>query len=105
MDRIQFVNSINHNEKQLIQFIPRFIDQYMVLYNLVEENDRVKYLCDNGINQITFQVYSDPDSISNIIRKISTSCDIRLYEHVVHINHTIVSNVILNIQLILVYNN
>ena len=99
MDRIQFVNSISHNEKQLSEFIPKYLDQYMILYELVDRKDKVKYLSDNGVNQITFQILSTPDSISNITRKLSTVRDYTPYGRVVHIDQIPVSNVITNISL------
>jgi hypothetical protein len=99
MDRIQFVNSINHNDKQLSEFIPKYIDQYMILYELVDRKDKVKYLNDNGINQTTFQILSTPDSIDNITRKLSNSCDYTPYGKLVHIDQIPVSNVITNLTL------
>ena len=99
MDRIQFVNSISHNEKQLSEFIPKYIDQYMILYELVDRKDKVKYLSDNNINQITFQILSTPDSISELTRKLSTVRDYTPYGRVVHIDQIPVSNVITNISL------
>lgn len=99
MDRIQFVNSINHVDKQLSEFIPKFIDHYMILYELVDRKDKVKYLSDNGINQITFQILSTPDSISNLTRKLSTVHEAKPYDRVVNIDQIAVSNVITNISL------
>ena len=103
MDRIQFVNSINHNDKQLSEFIPKYIDQYMILYELVDRKDKVKYLSeylsDNGVNQITFQILSTPESISTITRKLSTVHEAIPYGRVVHIDQIPVSNVITNISL------
>jgi hypothetical protein len=102
MDRIQFVNSINHNDKQLAQFLVNYIDQYMVLYDLVDRKDKIKYISDNNINRITFQVYSNPDNINELTRKISTNSNYKKYERVVHIDQTLVSNVITNLTMTLV---
>ena len=99
MDRIRFINSINHNDKQLSEFIPKYVDQYMILYDLVDNKDKVKYLSDNGVNQITFQILSTPESISELTRKLSTTRNFNPYERVVHIDQIPVSNVITNISL------
>ena len=99
MDRIQFINSINHKDKRLSDFIFQYIDQYMVLYDLVDRKDKIQYMNDNGSNSITFQVLSSPNAISALSNKISTMPDVKPYERIIHIDQTLFSNIITNITL------
>lgn len=101
MDRIQFINSINHKDKQLPDLVCKYIDQYMLLYDLVDRKDKIQYVSDNGINQINFQVSSSPQAISNLTANISAATNVKRYERVIHVEETAVSNIIVNISMTL----
>lgn len=102
MDRIEFIHSIDHKDKQPSKLYVKYIDQYMVLYDLVDRKDKVQYLSDNGTNSITFQILSSPNAISALSNKISTAVDVKPYEQVIHADLTAVSNIISNVTLTMI---
>jgi len=87
MDRIEFLNSIKYTEAndKVIDILMGFFDQYMVLYNLIDNVSGISVIGYND-NCINFLIeYFDKDSAAIALNKLSTSNTFYLYNRVFYI--------------------
>ena len=93
MDKIQFLNAINYGEKQITDMIVNHLDQFMVLYDLVNSSDKITRLNDTPTS-VTFQIDSENQNDSERIFSIvnTTPSVIRYGTQVVHMSSKVVSN-------------
>ncbi len=100
MDRIEFLNSIKYNtdlNQEVINILIGFFDQYMVLYNLIENVINISMIgtTNNSINFLL--TYSDTDSASKALNKINSINIFNAYNKVFYIqaqSHDKKSNII-----------
>ena len=100
MDRIEFLQSINYMEGTSIHdILLSFFDQYMLLYNLVEDVQNVSIIDTDGFN-IIFQVtYSNTDTANRVVKRIMENPAIHIYESIYAINVEVVNNTTINISI------
>lgn len=76
MDRISFLHSINPGSLSLVNVVLNYLDQTMLLYNLVGENDSVSVI-DNSTNYISYQIKNkDQSYINNLASTVNNRQDI-----------------------------
>jgi hypothetical protein len=80
MDRIAFVNSIGYTEDtDAVKTLISFFEQYMLLYNLVEDISSVSCECING-NTIQFIIdYISADAAAKNTALINMNNAVRIY--------------------------
>ena len=92
MDRIDFINSINHNGRSVIDLVSNYFDQNMLLYDLVEIDDKISVI-EDSTNKISFQVdNNNPNSILDLTNKISRSNTVVLYARPIYMNYSKISD-------------
>jgi len=70
MDRIQFVHSINPNRITTKDLFIDYLDQSMLLYDLVPEDSSIS-VSDNNLDLISFDVYTSKSNINNLSKFLS----------------------------------
>jgi len=99
MDRIEFLNSIKYTDlnQKAINILMGFFDQYMVLYNLIENVTNISMVGTSN-NSINFLLtYTDVDSASKALNNISSINLFNAYNKVFYIqaqSHDNKSNII-----------
>ena len=101
MDRIQFLHSINCNGVvELTDVIVGFFDQYMLLYNLVDNVNNVKILNSND-NLITFELnYIDNTSVYRLSKVLVNGGVIALYEKYFKVSFNILDDSSITISIL-----
>ena len=80
MDRVEFIKSMEEANVTHSDILCKFFDQYMILYNLIENVDDIKFIsCDE--KSVTFQLcFSENDILNTFIEKLKAQTMIMIYE-------------------------
>lgn len=79
IDRISFLHSINPGSLSTADLVVRYLDQFMLLYDLVDEQDNVSVI-DNSTNYISYQIQNqDPNYIRALGDQLMNMQPVQLY--------------------------
>lgn len=80
MDRVEFIKSIEDSNISHADILCKFFDQYMILYNLMENVDDIKLISSDD-KSVTFQLYfSKSDILNTLIEKLKSQSMIMIYD-------------------------
>jgi len=89
MDKVQFLQSINFNSVNPSIIVTNYLDQFILLYDLIDFNSGV-YVIDNSTKNIVFKIQSD--SIIDIKNKLDYQSIFYPYENPIQTQYNIISN-------------
>jgi hypothetical protein len=88
VDRVEFIKSMEEANITHSDILCKFFDQYMILYNLIENVDDIKFI-NSDDKSVTFQLnFSKSDILNSFIDKIKTQSMIMIYEKTYSVNYT-----------------
>ena len=80
VDRIEFIKSMEESNITHSDILCKFFDQYMILYNLIENVDDIKFISYDE-KSVTFQLnFSKADTMNTFIEKLRSQTMIMIYE-------------------------
>lgn len=92
MDRIEFLHSIDLNGKPLAYLVTNYIDQSMLLYELIDRDCNVRVADDTG-RSISFQIdFGNKYDSADMVSKLDTSVVYKLYDKEMHMNYKLNGN-------------
>ena len=93
MNKVEFLHAIDYGNKQLVDLVINHLDQCMILYDLVNSEDRVKRLEDT-VNNVSFQIdMKDLKSVENFVSKVNATPNIsHFYGQTVNMQTRVVSD-------------
>jgi hypothetical protein len=93
MDRIEFIHSINPNHITTKDLIIDYLDQSMLLYDLVPEDSTVS-VSDNNLDLISFDVYTTKKNIIKLSNYLTNNPVIVEYRKPINLNFTQSDNIL-----------
>lgn len=88
MDRVEFIKSMEEANITHSDILCKFFDQYMILYNLIENVDDIKII-NHDDKSVTFQLnFSKSDILNSFVDKIKMQSMIMIYDKTYSVNYT-----------------
>lgn len=93
MDRIEFFHSINYTDKaEATNLLMSFFDQYMLLYNLVDDIRSVSYE-QSYLNNIQFIIdYVSPAAANNNMMIVNSHSMVNIYGSICYVSASKISD-------------
>ena len=87
MDRIEFFHSINYTDKDnSVDLLMSFFDQYMLMYNLIDDIRTVSYE-QSYLNSIQFIIdYVSPAAAENNLNVVNANSMVNIYGSICYVS-------------------
>ena len=87
MDRIEFLNSIDLNGKPLAYLVTNYLDQSMLIYNLINHECNVRVTEDTG-RSISFQIdFKTKKQSDDLLKRLNPGVKYKVYEKEMNLNY------------------
>ena len=93
MDRIEFIHSINPNQITTNDLFIDYLDQSMLLYDLVPEGCKVS-VSDNNLDLICFDIYTTKTNVNKLTNYLTNNPVIVEYRKPINLNFNRSDNII-----------
>ena len=101
MDRVEFIKSIEDANISHADILTKFFDQYMILYDLIEHIDDIKFI-DSDSTSTKFQLYfGNPNILNTLVERLKTQTMIMIYQKCYGIYYSDITSNTVNITITL----
>lgn len=91
MDRIEFIHSINPNNITTTNLFVEYIDQSMLLYEIIPEGSDVN-VSDNTLDSITFNIQNTKTNINKLAKYINNNSVLIEYRKPIFMQYNVNNN-------------
>ena len=100
MDRVEFIHSIGYTEgTDSVNLLMSFFNQYMLLYNLIDDIDKISYIRSFNKSIEFFVDYKTATAAKRNINQIASQGIVNIYNSTCFVNVSPVSEKSVNIHL------